>query len=71
MRLREVSSRPNPKHFRALRSEEQMREDEDRKKESRTATKEEIEEEMKISVEERVTPYYQMTYAQQIEKKNE
>jgi hypothetical protein len=48
-----------------------MKEEEDRRKESRVASKEEIQEEMKVSLEDRVTPYAKYSYPEQIEKKKE
>lgn len=52
-----------------MKSEEEVRVDEARKKEARTATAEEVAEEMKVGVADRVTPYHMFTYEEQIEKK--
>lgn len=71
MKIREVTKKMNGKEFKVVKGEEEMKEEEERRKENRVASAEEIAEEMKISVEERVTPYYKMTYEEQIQKKTE
>ena len=57
--------------FTEVKNEEEMKEEEEKRKESRLASKEEIEEEMKVSLADRVTPYHALSYKEQIEKKKE
>ena len=54
------------KEFKAVKNEEEQKEDDERKKEARTATPEEVAEEMKVPVEDRVTPYHMYSYEEQI-----
>lgn len=61
----------NTREFKEVKNEEEMKEEEEKRKESRVASKEEIEEEMKVSLADRVTPYHSFTYKEQIEKKKE
>ena len=60
--MKEVTKKIDRGTFRDLRNKEERKEDEKAKKETRVVTKEDIEKEMAISVEERVTPYYKMDY---------
>ena len=70
-RLKAVTKTLNPSDFKEIRSEEQIREDNERRKESRSATAEEIAEEMKVPLADKVTPYHHLDYPAQIEKKRE
>ena len=47
LRLKEVNKKMNAKEFREVKNEEEMKEEEEKRKESRIASKEDIEEEMK------------------------
>lgn len=69
IKLRESTKKVNPHNFKAVRSEEEMKVEEEKRKEARTATAEEIAEEMKVGVADRVTPYHSLSYEEQIEKK--
>lgn len=71
MKIKEVTKKINPKDFKPIKSDEEQRVYEEKRKESRNATPEEIAEEMKIPLADRVTPYHHLTYAEQIEKKRE
>ena len=64
MRLKETAKKINPKDYWRVKDREEMKEESERKKERQiqSVTKEEIEEEMKISVEDRVTPYHNIEY---------
>ena len=70
-KLRDSTKKMNPREFKPVKSEEEQREDEERRKESRQATPEEIEQEMKVPLADRVTPYHHLSYAEQIIKKRE
>ena len=70
-KLKEVTKKLNPRDFIKVKNESEEREEEERKKEARHATPEEIAEEMKVPVADRVTPYHRFTYEQQIEKKRD
>ncbi len=52
----------NIREFKAVKTDEEQKEDEERRKQARTATPEEIVEEMKVPVEDRVTPYHKLSY---------
>ena len=71
MKIKEVTKKINPKDFKPITSDEEQRVYEEKRKESRNATPEDIAEEMKIPLADRVTPYHHLTYAEQIEKKRE
>ena len=71
MKIKEVTKKINPKDFKPIKSDEEQRVYEEKRKESRNATPEEIAEEMKTPLADRVTPYHHLTYAEQIEKKRE
>lgn len=70
-RLKEAFKSFDPKVFTPIKSTEEMKQESQEKKDKTAPTKEEIEEEMKITVEERVTPYYNLPYKDQLEKKKE
>lgn len=70
-KLKEATKKFNPRDFKVVKNEEEMKQEEEKRKESRLASKEEIEEEMKISLADRVTPYHNLTYEDQIQKKKE
>jgi len=59
----------NIREFKAVKTDEEQKEEEERRKQARIATPEEIAEEMKVPVEDRVTPYHKFSYPEQIEKK--
>ncbi|TNV80921.1 hypothetical protein FGO68_gene17410 [Halteria grandinella] len=69
IKLRESTKKVNPSSFKAVKSEEEVKVEEERRKEARTATAEEVAEEIKVPVVDRVTPYWKYTYEEQIEKK--
>ena len=71
MKIREVDKKINPNSFKAIKSDKQERVYEEKRREMRNATAEEIAEEMKVPLADRVTPYHHLTYAEQIEKKRE
>jgi hypothetical protein len=70
-KLKEVTKKLNPRDFIKVKNESEEKEEEERKKEARQATPEEIAEEMKVPVADRVTPYHRFTYEEQIEKKRD
>jgi tRNA/tmRNA/rRNA uracil-C5-methylase (TrmA/RlmC/RlmD family) len=70
-KLKDVTKKLNPRDFIKVKNETEEKEEEERRKEARHATPEEIAEEMKVPVADRVTPYHMFTYQQQIEKKRE
>eukprot|EP00347_Sterkiella_histriomuscorum_P007969 403346871 len=73
MRLKESTKKINAKEYKPVKDREGMRQDADRKKERQiqNITPEEIAEEMKISVEDRVTPYHHLDYPEQIKRKEQ
>ena len=71
MKLKEVTKKINIREFKTVRSEEEQRADDEKRKENKVATPEEIAEEMKVPLADRVTPYHRLTYEEQIEKKKE
>lgn len=60
MRLKEANKKINHNQFRAVKDREEYKEEADKRKEKQmqSITPAEIAEEMKISVEDRVTPYH-------------
>ena len=50
------------KEFKVVKNEEEYKEEEEKRKERRSATPEEIAEEMKVPVIDRVTPYHKLAY---------
>lgn len=73
MKIKEVNKKVNSREFKPVKDREEIKEEGERKKERqmKSLTAEEIAEEMKISVEDRVTPYHHLTYPEQIKKKEE
>ena len=73
MRLKDSTKQINQRDFKPVKDKEEMKEDAERRKEKQmqSVTPEEIAEEMKISVEDRVTPYHHLEYKDQIKKKEE
>lgn len=71
IKIREVTKKLNSKDFKAVKSDEDMKIDAEKRKENMTATPEEVAEEMKVPLADRVTPYHNLTYEEQLEKKRE
>lgn len=69
--MKDLTKRVNIKEFKLVKSDEEVVQEEEKRKEMRTATPEEIAEEMKVPVADRVTPYHKLQYEEQIEKKRE
>jgi tRNA/tmRNA/rRNA uracil-C5-methylase (TrmA/RlmC/RlmD family) len=63
-KVKEVNKKMNARDFRPVKDREEMKEEGERKKERQiqSVSAEDIAEEMKISLEERVTPYYLIPY---------
>lgn len=60
-----------PRDFTKIKNDVETKEDDERRREERQATPEEIAEEMKVPVADRVTPYHMFTYEEQIAKKRD
>lgn len=71
VKVRESTKKLNSRDFKPVKTMEEQQEEAERLKESRTATAEEIAEEMKVPLADRVTPYHHMTYAEQIIQKRD
>jgi len=63
-KLKEVTKKMYPRDFTKIKNDIETKEEEDRRREERQATPEEIAEEMKVPVADRVTPYHMFTYEQ-------
>ena len=64
MRLKPLSKKIQHKDFHPVKAREEQKQENERKKVQlmESLTKEEIEEEMKISIEDKVTPYHHLPY---------
>lgn len=62
VKLRESTKKLNPRDFKTVKTDEELRVDDEKRKESRQATAEEIAEEMKVPLDDRVTPYHKLSY---------
>jgi len=71
VKVRESTKKLNSRDFKPVKSAEETQEEAERLKESRAATAEEIAEEMKVPLADRVTPYHHLSYEEQIIQKKQ